>query len=91
MPYIKKEQRKKYGNSIGILTSKLQNNGACGIPIMGDVNYVISKILWDIFDCNPSYTLGNNFIGVLECVKQEMYRRKLAPYEDQKIKENGDI
>jgi len=91
MPYIKTEQREKYGNSIGILTSNLQNNGKDGIPIVGDVNYVISKLLWNIFDCNPSYTLGNNLIGVLECVKQEMYRRKLAPYEDQKIKENGDI
>jgi len=30
-------------------------------------------------------------IGVLECVKQEFYRRKVAPYEDIKIIENGDI
>jgi hypothetical protein len=28
---------------------------------------------------------------VLECIKQEFYRRKLAPYEEAKIKENGDL
>ena len=30
-------------------------------------------------------------MGVLDCVKQEFYRRKLAPYEDVAIQKNGDI
>ena len=30
-------------------------------------------------------------IGALECAKQELYRRLVAPYEDKKIKENGDV
>jgi len=29
--------------------------------------------------------------GVLENVKQEMYRRLAAPYEDKKAEENGDV
>ena len=41
-------------------------------------------------------TCGNyedyrNFIGELESAKLEIYRRLVAPYEDKKIKENGDV
>jgi len=30
-------------------------------------------------------------MGVLECIKQEFYRRAVAPYEDKKKEENGDV
>jgi hypothetical protein len=30
-------------------------------------------------------------VGVLECAKQELYRRILIPYEDAKIELNGDV
>ena len=30
-------------------------------------------------------------LGVLECVKLELYRRVAAPYEDKKCQENGDV
>jgi len=33
----------------------------------------------------------NTLIGVLENIKLELYRRKIIPYEDIKIKENGDV
>lgn len=89
MPYIKKEDREKYEDIINEAVRRIH----CGnkIPSAGELNYVISSIIWKLFDINPSYTTGNNFMGVLDCVKQEFYRRKLAPYEDEKIKENGDI
>lgn len=86
MPYIKKEQRAHYDCIIEELVGTLQSNYT-----VGDLNYVISRIIWDLFREKPSYTLGNNLVGVLECVKQEFYRRKLGPYEDLKIKESGDI
>ena len=38
-----------------------------------------------------SYSFLNDFIGVLECVKLELYRRVMTPYEDGKINENGDV
>jgi hypothetical protein len=38
-----------------------------------------------------SYTNINAVIGVLECVKLELYRRLAASYEDKKVVENGDI
>ena len=30
-------------------------------------------------------------VGVLECAKLELYRRMAAPYEDEKIEDNGDV
>lgn len=92
MPYIEQTDREVYDPQIDALVEQLTHFGANQVPKVGHVNYVISKLIWDIFRKNgPSYTGGNNLIGVLECVKQEFYRRQLAGYEDEKIKENGDI
>jgi broad-specificity NMP kinase len=38
-----------------------------------------------------NYTNVNSVMGVLSCVSAELYRRLAAPYEDRKIKENGDV
>lgn len=88
MPYIKPENRDKFEDAIKRLLDHLETKNGCNV---GELNYVISSIVWSIFDSKPSYTLGNNLMGVLECVKQEFYRRRLAGYEDEKIQENGDI
>jgi hypothetical protein len=65
--------------------------GGTADPKMGEVNYIISKLVWELFDSAPSYHHGNELVGALECAKQEFYRRKMAPYEEQKIAENGDV
>jgi hypothetical protein len=90
MPYIKQEDRRKFDSLIEDMVDALSDHGFAN-PTPGHVNYVISKIIWKIFDINRSYTSGNNLVGTLECVKQEFYRRQLSPYEDLKISENGDI
>ena len=57
----------------------------------GILNYIITKVcIWWLGD-NPNYEKYNAAIGVLECAKLELYRRKVSPYEDEKIKENGDV
>lgn len=38
-----------------------------------------------------SKTVGVSYVGTVECVIQEFYRTVVGPYEDLKIKENGDI
>lgn len=88
MPYIKLKDREKFDASIDEIVNSLSLNK---ILSSGELNYVISSIIWKIYDRSPSYTLANNMIGALECVKEEFYRRKLSEYEDKKIKENGDI
>lgn len=38
-----------------------------------------------------SYARFNAIIGALECCKTEICRKLISPYEDEKIKENGEI
>ena len=94
MPYIKKEERPRYDKSIeeivNLLVEKLPGDNGKGYS-EGDLNYVVSSIVWKLFDKSKSYSNGNKLMGALECIKQEFYRRKLAPYEDEKIKTNGDL
>jgi len=55
----------------------------------GDLNYVLYAY------CKrhivPSYANYKNFLGELTEAAAEIRRRLLAPYEDGKIRENGDI
>lgn len=79
MPYIKKECRpyiEKCLFNLDGLTS-------------GELNYTITRLL--LKQKPKNYEDFNRLIGVLECVKQEFYRRAVAVYEDKKIEENGDV
>ena len=60
---------------------------------VGELNYKITEACIDFIEESGglSYTNVQNVIGVLECAKLELYRRVLAPYEDVKIAENGDV
>jgi len=87
MPYIKPEKREKYEEIIGKLVGILKSLSPEEVD--GELNYVITKILKEVYPLR--YYHINKVIGVLECIKQEYYRRVAAPYEDQKIKENGDV
>jgi hypothetical protein len=87
MPYIKPERRTKYTKVIEELTSMLK-----ALPpeeVDGELNYVVTRILKEVYPLR--YYHINKAVGVLECIKQEFYRRVAAPYEDIKIKESGDV
>jgi hypothetical protein len=86
MPYIESVDREQYEPFIRALSDHLH----AGKP--GDLNYVITRlILWWLADRGVSYERLNAVMGVLESVKQEFYRRQVVPYEERKIKENGDV
>lgn len=88
MPYIAISERPQYQNEIDSLTEKLiQNNHP------GHINYVFSKILKNIVLNDFNYRKINEIFGVLECVKQEFYRKTVSNYEDSKIADpnSGDI
>ena len=57
----------------------------------GVLNYVLTRILLAFIGPAPTYTDFNAAIGALECAKLELYRRMVAPYEDRKCAENGDV
>jgi len=80
MPYIKPKDR------AAILLNETN------IKTAGDLNYFITTIVnWYINEHGKSYSTLNEVIGVLECAKLELYRRIVAPYEDTKIDQNGDV
>lgn len=60
------------------------------LSICGDINYTFSRIISGIMG-DISYPKIAISTGVLENIKQELYRRVASPYEDKKIIENGDI
>lgn len=86
MPYIKPEARPAFNNLIVEL--------AKAIVEPGELNYVITQLVHTLSNrARPhrNYSFMNGLVGALECAKLELYRRMLAPYEDQKIAQNGDV
>ena len=58
----------------------------------GELNFAITSILLGyLLRCGDSYTFFNDCLGALEGAKLELYRRKIAPYEERKRKKNGDV
>lgn len=83
MPYIKDYERQHY-SPIGGNVAHATNPG--------QLNYQFTMLAKDYISMHGlSYTHINDVMGALEGAKLEFYRRVAAPYEDKKIKENGDV
>lgn len=89
MPYIPQHERDQLDPAIHLLIRAL---GAVRAGSMaGYLNYAITRLLLGTLLAEPSYLQIATATGVLENVKQELYRRLAAPYEDKKAAENGDV
>mgnify|MGYP000959048219 CR=1 FL=1 len=87
MPYITQERRDMM---MSLLQLDTPPQGEYDLTITaGDLNFLITTIC--LATGPSSYADYNELIGMLECCKLELYRRAVAPYEDKKIKENGDV
>lgn len=84
MPYIKEEDRGRLRHDLIFLSQKIETEG--------ELNYSICFLLkmW-LAEKGMRYATLNALMGVLSSVTQEFYRRVVAPYEDQKKGENGDV
>lgn len=82
MPYIRKEKRR----------ALMPWSAAPETP--GELNFAITA-LCVIYEAGGGderkYARLNEIVGALECAKLEFARRILAPYEDRKCTENGDV
>ena len=89
MPYVSQDVRDKYAGALSELFDMLGYK----TPLTpGELNYVITEvILLYLKQKGLSYTICNEVLGVLDAVAREFYRRKVAPYEDEKIVQNGDV
>jgi hypothetical protein len=84
MPYINQINREKLQPIVNVLEQTVLTDG--------ELNYMITKLCNIYLKYNtPNYSTMNNIIGVLECAKQEFYRKVCSPYEDQKSKDNGNV
>lgn len=89
MPYIKQHRRNDLDQAIFELVEILKQLSIENVA--GRLNYVITKIIVSLFHARRTYAMGNAIIGALSCAAREFARRHLDKYEDEKIKENGDV
>jgi hypothetical protein len=84
MPYIVDKERPEIDEAIVQALTKIETPG--------QLNYAITQLCWLYTQIKGvRYTTINEVVGVMGCAKMEYYRRVAAPYEDTKIKENGDV
>lgn len=87
MPYIKNDQRPEIDKVIEPLLMHIQS-----LPMEdqdGALNYSVTKIIRRVYPMR--YFHLNRALGVLSAIAHELYRHVIGPYEDEKIKENGDV
>lgn len=84
MPYIKRERRADLRRGSKVTDRYAQTSG--------EFNYVLTHIVADFLKRKGlSYQTCNDIVGALDNCKDEFKRRIQNPYEDLKIKENGDV
>ena len=82
MPYIDQHRRAELNGIVADMERRK-------VSPNGELNYILFKFCKR--NVVPSYNNFKNFIGELNECAAEIRRRFLAPYEDQKIIENGDV
>ena len=81
MPYIKPGRRER-----------LDQSHPYGAVNTGELNYMLTDLCREYLAAHGlTYRVLNDILGALEGAKLEFYRRVVVPYEDSKIKENGDV
>lgn len=93
MPYIPQNKRGELQDIINsfkkVLTQKRKESTWISV---GEMNYLISSLCKEYVENRGlGYPEINNLVGVLECVKLELYRQVAVPYENRKLKENGKV
>ncbi len=83
MPYISKYERREVEEILQAFDSLSSHTAS------GTLNFLITSLF--LTQEMKTYEDFNRLIGILESVKLELYRRKIAPYEYTKMKENGDV
>lgn len=86
MPYITQLARERIegeGNLMALSSA---------IGTSGELNYAITELLIEyVRQRKLNYEMIATISGVLSDVKAEFYRRVAVPYEEKKIRENGDV
>ena len=87
MPYILGADRAKLQPVTDAITTAIDASTTAG-----DLNYLVSRLAKAYIDAKGlRYEHLNAVVGALDSAKAEFQRRVVAPYEDRKIAENGDV
>ncbi len=87
MPYILPKDRPELDQLAQPLIDHLKK-----LPLEeqdGALNYFLTVTIHHVYP--KKYFHINRALGVLSAVVQEFYRKVVGPYEEVKIKENGDV
>lgn len=86
MPYISTVRRNE-------IDEELEQDQCGWVPQnAGDLNYLTSCFISNYLrEKGLKYANLNEMIGALECCKMELYRLIGAPYEDEKMEDNGPV
>ena len=90
MPYLTQEDKDKNAVNENYLTDYTDNLSIQDLA--GHINYLNFMIVrrW-IKKNGKKYFVFATIVGTLICCILEIYRRLIAPYEDEKINSNGDV
>ena len=84
MPYITQERRKEFDNLLAQLGPRIKNKG--------EMNYCVSILMkWYVSVHGENYQNLSDAKNALTDAASEFERRRIHPYEDEKIEENGDL
>lgn len=92
MPYLNYDKKEFLNNhkEIDNLVNKIYNNNDSG----GMLCFVVYKLMVDLARKQGDilrFGYLSKILSEVDCAKLEFYRRIVAPYEDKKIIENGDV
>lgn len=95
MPYIKERHRQKFDPLIDRLSEEIVSETAQDqLAFVGFLNYVCTRTILKVVKLRFGkirYWILAIITGVLINVLLEIYRRVGVPYEEEQIKENGDV
>lgn len=83
MPYINDDEFKEAVFSAFLALGPIKTPGRLA--------YLVQQIMLDYYHEKPGFTQWAAMRGAIEDQVDEFRRRVIAPYEDQKAKENGDV
>lgn len=93
MPYIKQEDRPQLDIHVDALAEEIKKTAAkygYDGAFAGLMNYACTRLALKVNPARRYWTIAL-ISGVFRNIADEFYRRYAAPYEDEQIKNNGDV
>ena len=93
MPYIKQEYRPEFDKHIEELAEAIKKAAAeqgYDGAFAGFLNYTCTRLALQVIPARRYWAIAL-ITGVFKNIADEFYRRYGVPYEEEKIKENGDV